>query len=95
MEQKDQINLQNILKMTEENNKMLKRMERRHIWSVVTRFIYIGLVVALAYQGYVYLQPYLDKATQMYNTASSELQKVQNVTNTVTDTVNKITPIKK
>ena len=95
MEEKDKAMLQNVLKLSEENNRMLKRMERRHFWSSVGRLFYWVIIIGAAYGAFYYVQPYLAKVTNMYNVASSQLQKVQNVTDTVSDTVNKYVPVKK
>ena len=84
MDDKDKIVLQNILKVTEDNNKILKRGERRHFYSSVWRFLYWIFIIGLAYSSYYYLQPYLTKVVDMYNSASSQLEKVQNVTDSVT-----------
>ncbi|MEI6627565.1 MAG: hypothetical protein WCL61_03145 [bacterium] len=95
MNDDDKTILQNVLKMSEENNKMLKRIERRYLWSSVGKAIYWALIIMAIYGSYYYVQPYLGRALDMYNTASSQLQKMQNATDLLSNTVNKNIPIKR
>ncbi len=58
MESKDE-QLEKILKMVEENNRILKGMRRNHTISSVMRLIYIGLFIYASYWSYEQLKPYL------------------------------------
>lgn len=54
--------LERSLKLSEENNKMLKKMQRIHRWAVVWGFIKAALVIVPLVIGYFLLQPYIEEA---------------------------------
>ena len=63
----------------EENNAMLKRMRRSAEWASFFRFIYWLLIIAAGVVSYYYLQPYLDKAIQLYNQVQATENQVKSI----------------
>lgn len=64
--QEIQTELKKITKLTEENNEMLHSVERRSriavLWSIF-RWVF---VVAIAIGAFYYIQPYLEKVMEIY-----------------------------
>jgi len=53
--------MRNNLKLTEENNEMLKKLYRAHKWGVAWRIFYWTLIIALTFGAYYFIQPFLDQ----------------------------------
>lgn len=86
-----------ILKITEETNRLVKRMESRHKVSSFFRFIYICLFLYLSWWGYKQILPYLDQikalvvqVQEMSKTADEMSQKVNNVKANISPEVQKL-----
>lgn len=67
MEPHERDMLDRVLELSEENNKMLRRMERMARWGTIFRIVYWSFIVAAAVGLYYYVQPYVDSATELYN----------------------------
>ena len=59
--------LERTLELSEENNKILKKMQRAARWAQVWGFIKLALIVVPLIVGYFYLEPYLGQALDNYN----------------------------
>lgn len=59
--------LERSLKLSEENNRMLKKMERRAKWLFLWGFIKIAIIVVPLVLGYFFLEPYINEAVDNYN----------------------------
>ncbi len=59
--------LERSLKLSEENNKILRKMQRIHRWAVVWGFIKVALIVVPLAIGYFYLQPYFEEASNNFS----------------------------
>lgn len=59
--------LERTLKLSEENNKMLKRMQRIHRWAVIWGIIKAAVIIIPLVIGYLFLEPYLNEALDNYN----------------------------
>lgn len=59
--------LERSLKLSEDNNRILRKMERKAKWLVLWGFIKIAIIVVPLVLGYLFLEPYLDEAVNDYN----------------------------
>lgn len=50
--------LERTLKVAEENNDMLRGMRRTATYSMIARIIYWGVILALGFGAYYFIQPY-------------------------------------
>ena len=55
-----------ILELTRENNRILRSMHRRMMWSQVFTFVYWLLILGVMGWSYYFLQPYLTKYLTTY-----------------------------
>jgi hypothetical protein len=62
-----------LLDLTKENNRILRSMHRRMIWSQVFSFIYWIIILGVAGWSYYLLQPYLLKYINTYQTIMASL----------------------
>ncbi len=67
----DQRLLERILEVSEENNKMLRRMRSGMRWSGFFRFVYWMLILASAVASYYYLQPYFVEVQGLWTAVQS------------------------
>jgi len=66
MEVEERRILERSLRLSEENNRILKRMQRAHRWALFWGFIKFAIIVIPLIIGYLYLEPYLDHAIANY-----------------------------
>lgn len=94
MDEKEKELLRSIQIMTEENNKILKKMNRRAVLSSVSRLLYWGVIIAIAFGAYYFIEPYVTKITDLYNTVSNSgiLDTDLKTVKTVSDTISKVIP---
>jgi hypothetical protein len=59
--------LADTFKLSEENNRILRGLQRTARWSIFWGFIKIALFVIPLVAGYLFLQPYLDSAMKNYS----------------------------
>ena len=55
-----------ILELTKENNRILRTMHRRMLWSQIFTFLYWLVILGVAGWSYYLLQPYLTKYLHSY-----------------------------
>jgi len=65
--------LERTLKLSEENNRILCRMQRTARWAVLWGFIKVAIIVVPLVVGYIYLQPFFSQATENYNSVKELL----------------------
>lgn len=70
--------LEDTLRLSKENNKILRTMRRSQFWANIISYIKWIILVIITIWSWVILQPYFDKMTQMY-------AQVQETTKTVGD----------
>ncbi len=74
--------LDEIYKLTKENNKMLKAMRRDAFVGGVVKFIgWVLVFVVIPYILWLYIQPYLNDALHTYNNVKATTNSVQTTTN--------------
>jgi hypothetical protein len=68
--------LQNTLELAEENNKLLHKIRgvqrRGAVWQVLKYL----LILAIAFGSFYYVEPYLNKIMDMYNSVTGIQQKI-------------------
>ena len=78
MDQESKQLLQNTLALAEENNKMLHKIrgvqKRGTLWQVLKLIVIIGIALGSFY----YLEPYLNKIMDLYNSVSGMQQQINN-----------------
>lgn len=75
--------IKRVAELTEENNKMLHRMQRARRWSQFFTILRWLVVVALTLGAYYYIQPWLESWQQFYQERSAELDSLTETINSV------------
>lgn len=75
-EQFDYDKIDEILDLARENNRILRTMHRRMLWSQIFTFIYWLIILGIAGWSYYFFQPYLTKYFHSYETAMQMLDKM-------------------
>jgi hypothetical protein len=57
-----------LLKLTKENNKILHKMHSVQVWAGIFRFIYWAALIGTSVGLWYYFQPTIDKYMSLYNT---------------------------
>ena len=68
------------IKISEENNRMLRSMRRSARFSSFLRLIYWILIIAAAFSTYYFVQPYIDAVIKSYTSMQQNIETVKNVT---------------
>ena len=66
MNPEEKLLLERSLKLSEDNNRILKKMERRLRWAVVWGFIKLVIIIVPIIVGFIYLEPYFSKVEENY-----------------------------
>lgn len=69
--------IRKVLELSEENNKMLKKMERRNKWARIFRIIYWSFIIITAIGAYYLLQPYIEVLKESLKAVSQNIGKFQ------------------
>ena len=77
----DSRKLDELLELTRENNSILRSMRRSQRWSSFFSYIYWGIIIGSIIAGYYYIQPMIQKYTDMAQTSMQALEKVQGTVN--------------
>ena len=70
--------LQNTLALAEENNKLLYKIRGVQKRGVVYQVLKYLLILGIAFGSFYYVEPYLNKIVDMYNSITGVEQKVNN-----------------
>lgn len=62
--------LEQTLRLSEQNNRLLRKMRSSMIWSRVFQVIYWGFIIAVAVGAFYAVQPYLGPLGQMIDKAA-------------------------
>jgi hypothetical protein len=68
-------NNQRILELVEDNNKMLHKIRNAQKMATFWHILKFILIIAIAVASVYYLEPYLTKIMDLYNTASKIIPK--------------------
>lgn len=58
--------LERTYKLTEENNALLRKMQRRALFGTVFRVIYWALIIGISIGAFYFIQPYIDTLMGVY-----------------------------
>jgi hypothetical protein len=76
MDQEERDILERILKLTEQNNRMLRNMRREVVLGRVFHIVYWIIIISIAVASYYYIKPYLGTITD----AIDNIDKLRNFT---------------
>lgn len=68
------------IKISEENNKMLRAMRRSAHFSSFLRLVYWAIIIGVSLWTYYFIQPYLEAVVKGYNEMQKGVQSVTEVT---------------
>lgn len=80
MDQEEKDLLRRNLALNEENNDILRSLQRSMRFSRFMTIIYWLFIIGSFVGAYYLVQPYLDQATSLYNSAQSKLKQTSDVT---------------
>lgn len=73
MSPEEKMLLERTLKLSEENNQILRKMQKAARWAMVWGFIKVAIIVVPLVAGYIFLQPYLGQALGNFNSVKELL----------------------
>ncbi len=79
-----------LLDLTRENNRILRSMHRRMIWSQVMTFFYWLIILGVAGWSFYTLQPYIAKYINTYQTIMKSLDKMDQQNKSFPDNLGQI-----
>jgi len=65
--------------LAEENNMMLRAMRRSMFWAHVSNILYWLIIIGISIGAFYFLQTYMNRVVQMYDTVSTALKNFQSV----------------
>ncbi|HBB56927.1 TPA: hypothetical protein DEW47_02570 [Patescibacteria group bacterium] len=71
------------LELSQENNKMLRKMNRARIFGTVFWVVKWVVIIGLSYGAYVYIQPYIEKMIGAAESISTGVGKIGDVGETL------------
>lgn len=74
MNPEDKALLERALKLSEENNLILRKMQKTAQWAVLWGFIKVAIIIVPLVVGYFYLQPFFEQAVENYNSVKGLLK---------------------
>ena len=83
MEDSDRKLLEEVLKLSRENQRMIKRMYRSQWWSRVWKSLYWLIILGITFGSFYFLKPYIDTIMDLLGKTSSTLDAVQKATGTL------------
>ncbi|MDO8590338.1 MAG: hypothetical protein Q7R69_03685 [bacterium] len=75
MNPEEKVLLERSLKLAEENNQILRKMQRAARWAILWGFIKVAIIVVPLVVGYFYLQPFLDQSLENFNSVKELLNQ--------------------
>jgi len=85
MDTDDRKLLDKVLSLTEENNKLLKKMRRSQQIASFMRVLYWIIILGVTFGAFYLLQPYVEQVVNMYNSVSNTSQKINGTLDSVTN----------
>ncbi len=76
METEEQEMLERVLKLSEQNNRILRGMRREATWSRIFHILYWVLIIGVSVASYYYIKPYLGQL----NDALESIGRLRNFT---------------
>ncbi len=67
--------LDEILKITKENNEILHSMKRHQRWASIFRAVYWLIIIGVSLGAYYFIQPYLESIMEAYQSITGTASK--------------------
>ena len=77
--------LDELLKITKENNELLRKTRRAQKNAQLLRGLYWLVIVALSLGAYYYVEPYLKTITSLYTDTTNSINSLENFTDNLPD----------
>ncbi len=77
--------LQENLRLSKDNNDMLRKMLRIQRWTQIYRVFYWIIILGISFGAYYFIQPYIDGLLSYYNGVSDDVDTLKKVSNSVPD----------
>lgn len=71
--------LQANLKLSEENNELLKKVRGFQRWSQITKVLYWFIIIGIAFGAFYFVQPYLGGMINLYSGGVSDISSIKGV----------------
>lgn len=75
--------LERAVALGEENNKILRGIRRGNRWAIVYKVVYWIIIIAISYEAYVYIQPYVNQMIKIYNEVQGTVGTVSKMANQI------------
>ena len=79
----DNDKIDQVLKLVQENNRILRGMHRRMLWSQVMTFVYWLIILGAAGWSYYTFQPYFLKYLSTYQKVMKQFDALQQTSSTI------------
>lgn len=73
--------LERTLKVAQENNEILRGMRRTATWGMIARIVYWGIILALGFGAFYFIQPYFESLMGLTGQSQGGLQGLLNTLN--------------
>ena len=73
MNPEERVLLEQALKLSQENNLILKKLDQRARWAIAWSFLKIGVVVVPVILGFLFLEPYFGSIKTLFERLSKLL----------------------
>jgi hypothetical protein len=67
MDQEERSLLEENLRMSRENNKLLIKVRSSQRWASITRVLYWMVLIGISFGAFYFLQPYIEKIMNLYS----------------------------
>ena len=68
--------LEETLELEQNNNKILRSMNRSMVWGRIMNIIYWLIIIGISVGAFYFIQPYFNKVLGLYNSISGTQQKI-------------------
>jgi hypothetical protein len=79
MDSEDRQKLNRALELSEENNKLIKKLVRAMRWGRLVRAIYWIILIAISVGSLYVIKPYLDQLKSIYGTIGDTTTKINSI----------------
>lgn len=71
--------VEKVLEVSEENNKILRGIQRANRWAIAFRIFYWLIIIGLSVGAFYFIQPYIDQLMEVYGGLRGGVDQVQNL----------------
>ncbi len=83
MDGSDKDKIDEMLDLVRENNKILRKMNRKMMWGQIMTYIYWLAIIGVAGWTYVYFEPYIKQYKSLFDKATQQLQLLEEKTSAI------------